>query len=79
MKTPIKELINILKYHRDTSYEKMKEYPDESLFYEGRADGFELTIHILELAEEKECYTQKKNKKLCEEANYTMKPLETTT
>lgn len=53
MKTRNQELIEIFKVHRDTSFEKMKKYPEESLFYKGRADGFEFVIHVLELEEEK--------------------------
>lgn len=52
MNTPAEELIRILKIHRDTSLEKIKEYPEESLFYEGRADGFDFIIHMFELIEE---------------------------
>lgn len=52
MKTRNQELIEIFKVHRDTSFEKMKKYPEEALFYKGRADGFEFVIHVLELEEE---------------------------
>ena len=49
----IQELIKIFKIHRDTSFEKMKEYPEHTAFHEGRVDAFELAIHILELKQEK--------------------------
>ena len=49
----MKNLIKIFKIHRDTSFEKMKEYPEHTAFHEGRVDAFELAIHILELKKEK--------------------------
>jgi len=48
MKTPIQELIEVLKIHRDTAFEKEKIYPNNKEYYEGRAKAFEDAISFTE-------------------------------
>jgi len=56
MKTPMQKLIEVLKVHRDTAFEKEKQYEDLVLteYYEGRAKAFEDAISFAELHLEKE-------------------------
>jgi hypothetical protein len=48
MKTPMQELIEVLKIHRDTAFEKEKIYPNNKEYYEGRAKAFEDAISFTE-------------------------------
>ena len=56
MKTPMQELIEVLKIHRDTALEKEKQYEDLVLteHYEGRAKAFEDAISFAEFHLKKE-------------------------
>lgn len=54
MKATLQELIDIFQIHWKTGWEKTKRYPDQSLYYEGYADGFEMATRIIELKLEKE-------------------------
>ena len=56
MKTPMQELIEVLKIHRDTAFEKEKQYEDLVLteYYDGRAKAFEDAIGFAEVQLEKE-------------------------
>ena len=52
----MQKLIEVLKVHRDTAFEKEKQYEDLVLteYYEGRAKAFEDAISFAELHLEKE-------------------------
>jgi hypothetical protein len=52
MKTPMQELIEVLKIHRDTAFEKSRMY--ESEHYHSRGQAFEDAISFAELQLEKE-------------------------
>ena len=55
MKTPMQELIEVLKIHRDTAIEKAKMCEaNAKSYYEGRAKAFEDAISFAELQLEKE-------------------------
>ena len=56
MKTPMQELIEVLKIHRDTARQKEELYQDLALteYYEGRAKAFEDAISFAEVQLEKE-------------------------
>ena len=55
MKTPMQELIEVLKIHRDTAFEKEKMCGAEARsYYEGRAVAFNDAISFAELQLEKE-------------------------
>ena len=55
MKTPMQELIEELKIHRDTARQKEELYKDLALteYYEGRAKAFEDAISFAEVQLEK--------------------------
>ena len=65
--TPIQQLIEVLKIHRDTSYDKVKVYPDLEEYYDGRGQAFEDAISFAEL------HLEKEQQVMCEFAiDYTM-------
>lgn len=54
IKTPMQELIEVLKIHRDTAYAKVKVYPPLAEYYDGRGQAFEDAISFAEQHLEKE-------------------------
>ena len=58
MKTPMQELIEVLKIHRDTAFEKSRMY--ESEHYHSRGQAFEDAISFAEFHLEKEKEFMKK-------------------